>query len=363
MVFRLSQARIRAAIAHFFGARGATRASSPPAVVAPMALAPVPDEVPDLAPEPRPELRPEASSALMPDVTEAIAMPERHDSPCPETQPAEAETRAETEAVAEAEAPAAVVAAPDPDAERLLARCTLLQGQMLDLTTRLADMEQQVRSYEQHQYQALGDVVSECLRLRQEYHSLKAARSGAAADRERARQADEDFDAYRRSTEQAAAPLPELDEDEQDELRRLYRAAAMRCHPDRAAEAERAEAHEIFLRVQAAYQTCDLAGLRSITAELAGLARRDEVAGTAGTGTAEPTAAPASSAVRRRVAELQVQVADLILAVQTLQLDPAYRQALQVERWEAQFADARARFEAECETLREQIAILASRAA
>jgi hypothetical protein len=361
LVFRLSLARIRAAIAHFFGARGATRASSSP-VVAPTALAPVPDEVPDLAPAPRPERRPEASPALTPDVTEALAMPERHDSPCPETQPAEAETRAETQAVAEAaaeaEGPAAVVAAPDPDAERLLARCALLQGQMLDLTTRLADMEQQVRSYEQHQYQALGEVVSECLRLRQEYHSLKAARSGAAADRERARQADEDFDAYRRSTEQAAAPLPELDEDEQDELRRLYRAAAMRCHPDRAAEAERTEAHEIFLRVQAAYQACDLAGLRSITAELAGLARRDEVAGTA-----EPAAAPASSAVRRRVAELQVQVADLILAVQTLQLDPAYRQALHVERWEAQFADARARFEAECETLREQIAILASRAA
>jgi hypothetical protein len=367
LVFRLSLARIRAAIAHFFGARGATRASLPSAVVAPMAVAPVPDEVPDLALGPRPELRPEASPALTPDVTEALAMPERHDSPCPETQPAEAETRAETEVVAEApaeaEGPAAVVAAPDPDAERLLARCTLLQGQMLDLTTRLADMEHQVRSYEQHQYQALGEVVSECLRLRQEYLSLKAARSGAAADRERARQADEDFDAYRRSTEQAAAPLPELDDDEQDELRRLYRAAAMRCHPDRAAEAERAEAHEIFLRVQAAYQACDLAGLRSITAELAGLARRDQAAGTAGTGTAEPAAAPASSAVRRRVAELQIQVADLILAVQTLQLDPAYRQALQVERREAQFADARARFEAECETLREQIAILASRAA
>ena len=68
---------------------------------------------------------------------------------------------------------------------------------------------------------------------------------------------------------------------------------------------------------------------------------------------------PASSAVRRRVAELQIQVADLMLAVQTLQLDPAYRQAVQVERWEANFAEARAGFEAECEALRAQIARLA----
>ena len=54
----------------------------------------------------------------------------------------------------------------------------------------------------------------------------------------------------------------------------------------------------------------------------------------------------------------QIQVADLMLAVQTLQLDPAYRQAVQVERWEANFAEARAGFEAECEALRAQIARL-----
>ena len=61
----------------------------------------------------------------------------------------------------------------------------------------------------------------------------------------------------------------------------------------------------------------------------------------------------------RRDAKLQVQVADLMLAVQTLQLDPGYRKAVQVERWEADFAAARACFEAECEALRAQIASLA----
>ncbi|NUQ79175.1 MAG: molecular chaperone DnaJ, partial [Polyangiaceae bacterium] len=76
--------------------------------------------------------------------------------------------------------PAAIVAAPDPDAERLLVRRAQLEGQMLDLSSRLADMEQQVRRYEQHQYRALGEVLGECLRLRQEYLGLKAARSGAA---------------------------------------------------------------------------------------------------------------------------------------------------------------------------------------
>ncbi|ENO95809.1 heat shock protein DnaJ [Thauera phenylacetica B4P] len=288
--------------------------------------------------EASPEETPEVSAEAPAGVTELVPVPERHDT-----------TRLEDDPVA----PAAIAAAPDPDAERLLARCARLQAQMLDFTARLADMEQQVRSYEQHQFLALGDVVGECLRLRQQYLSLKAARSGSTADREQARQADADFDAYRRSTEHTPTPLPELDDDEQDELRRLYRAAAMRCHPDRAEEAERAEAHDVFLRVQAAYQARDLDGLRSITAELAGWARESDEASPAQAGTV-----PASSAVRRRVAELQIQVADLMLAVQTLQLDPAYRQAVQVERWEANFAEARAGFEAECEALRAQIARL-----
>jgi hypothetical protein len=349
--FRLSLASIRAAIIRLFGARAATPA--PSARVEPVALQPVVEVRPEVSPELGPamptEVTPEAPATVIADLqskvtpatTATLSMPEGQLTPASESDPV---------------APAAVIAAPDPDAERLLVRCVQLEGQMLDLSSRLADMEQQVRSYEQHQYAALGDVVGECLRLRQEYLRLKAARSGAATDAEKARQADEDFEAYRRSTEHTTEPLPELDEDEQDELRRLYRAAAMRCHPDRAAEAERAEAHDVFLRVQAAYQARDLEGLRAITAELAGWARARQAAGAVEPGAVRAGAEPAGSGVRRRVSELQHKVADLILAVQTLQLDPVYRKALQVERWDTHFADARAAFEAECEALRAQIA-------
>ncbi|MBP7641026.1 MAG: molecular chaperone DnaJ, partial [Thauera sp.] len=104
--------------------------------------------------EASPEETPEVSAEAPAGVTELVPVPERHDT-----------TRLEDDPVA----PAAIAAAPDPDAERLLARCARLQAQMLDFTARLADMEQQVRSYEQHQFLALGDVVGECLRLRQEY--------------------------------------------------------------------------------------------------------------------------------------------------------------------------------------------------
>ncbi len=242
-----------------------------------------------------------------------------------------------------------VVVAPDPDADKLLARSALLQGQMLDLSARLADMQHRVRAFEHQQYLALGEVLDECLQLRHEYLRLKAEATGAAADLDEARKAGEDFDTYRRAAEEAARPLPTLGEGEQDELRKLYRTAAMRCHPDRAAEADQESAHGFFVRVQEAYRARDVEALRRIIGEMkAGPGLQQE----------EPGRMRAGLELRLRVSELQNQVADLILAVQTLQLDRVYRQAVRIDDWDEHFAHARARFEAECAALRAQIRAL-----
>ena len=203
---------------------------------------------------------------------------------------------------------------------------------MLDFTGRLADMGAgaQLRAAAVPLPSATW-WVNACA-CAGEYLDLKAERSGAAADREQARQAEADFDAYRRSTAHTPAPRPELDDDEQDELRRLYRAAAVRCHPDRA-EAERAEAHDVFLRVQAAYQARDLAGLRAITAELAG-GRASATTGAPQAGSAAPASKPSGVGLPncrpgRRPDPCRADPA-------TGSRVPAG--AAQVERWETHFA-------------------------
>lgn len=241
---------------------------------------------------------------------------------------------------------------PDPDFDRLLARAAKLQAQKLDLAARLADMQRTVREFEQRQYAALDDILGECLRLRHEYARLKADRSGAAADRDEAQAAANDFDSYRSAAEARPAALPELDEEEREALRRLYRTAASRCHPDRASEADQQDAHARFLRVQEAYRGNDVDGLRTILAELdAGANRRsaDEVVPHDAAGTN----------IRRHVGALQNQVADLILAIQTLQLDSVYREANRIDDWDRYFAQARRAFENECAALRRQMRMFA----
>jgi hypothetical protein len=320
----------------------------------------------------RPEAPSEAGEAVIayeaprePSSDAATPVPDRIEAPADETAvvptPAaadddvapiecrEPETPPEPPTRAPADAPVAAV--PDPDLDRLVARSAMLETQMLDLTARLAEMEQRVREFEHRQYQALGEVLDECLRLRQEYLRLKAQRSAAPADLEAARRAAEEFDAYRRTTEETRKELPALDEEERDELRGLYRAAAMRCHPDRVAEADKASAHGYFLRIQEVYRKNDLAGLRRVLAEIDSRQPPSQAQA--------PRLAAGGDEIRRRVGSLQIQVADLILAIQTLQLNVTYRQATRLDNWDAHFARSREQFEDECDALRAQIDALA----
>ena len=63
-----------------------------------------------------------------------------------------------------------------------------------------------------------------------------------------------------------------------------------------------------------------------------------------------------SEALRKSLSALRSRAADLILAVQTLQLDPDYRRALDEGGWQAYFDEAHAGFEHECALLRQALA-------
>ncbi|WP_156822103.1 J domain-containing protein [Azoarcus sp. KH32C] len=274
-----------------------------------------------------------------------------------EVLPAESAEIEDEEVPEPATAEAAVAHMPDADLDKLIARAVMLQGQMRDLTVRLAEMQRLVCQFQQSQYVALGTVIEECLMLRAEYYRLRAEQTGAASDREEAGAAAKERDAFHKTVEESSRQASaQLDEEEQDELRRLYRAAVMRCHPDRVGDTDKDAAHESFLSVQEAYRRSDLAALQRLLGELEtdSIARQDTTAS---------TSASTDHSARSRVRDLQDQVADLILAIQTLQLDTVYRQARSVDDWEDYFAHVRSRFVDECATLRRRIDALSAGAA
>lgn len=236
----------------------------------------------------------------------------------------------------------------DPEAEALHKKITGLDARIVELLARKGVIDEAILAFQIAQYQALGATLEKCLRLRLEYLRLKAARSGAEEDRQAARKAEADCDACAPPGPEDGASMDALSADEQAELKQRYRSAAMRCHPDRVPEASKGAAQVLFLRLEKAYRSRDLLALRLICRELDGSAdlRGDDVL------------LPGCEALLRRLSDLQDHAADLILAVQSSQLDPLYRKAICPAEWEADFAEARERLEEECEALERHIRFL-----
>lgn len=252
------------------------------------------------------------------------------------------------EAPVDGPAAAALQCRDDPAAEALNRKIAGLEARVAELAARKAGMDETLLSFQIAQYQALGATLETTLRLRLTCLRLQAARSGDPADIQAEQDAAADYQACQPDPEAAATALDGLDEADRAELRQRYRSAAMRCHPDRVSEADKAVAGTRFQKLQEAYRAGDLAALRAVCCELDGLGERRDGGGTlAGV-----------DSLKRRLSDLQDHAADLILAVQSGQLDPVYRKALRPADWEAEFADMRARLEGECEALQRRIATL-----
>lgn len=264
----------------------------------------------------------------------------------PEADPARPEPNSGTSLPGDIASPASCpVAAADPALDAIRARIASLQTQVVDLETRKAEMEQLIDEFAFCQYQALGELVGEQLRLQHELLQRRAARSSRPEDEQAAAAAAEEYQAYQKARNEPDAPQVALADGEREELKALYRSAVMRCHPDRVDEAAKPQAHEMFLRTQDAYRRRDLESLRLISRQLA-----------AGDSASPSGGAPTSRELLEGLLEsLLDKGAALLLAIQSLQMQAQYRRAHHREQWEDYFAAARERLEDECEAMRRQL--------
>jgi hypothetical protein len=324
------------------------------------APAPIPDAVPDA----------HASEAAGTDVAPvrfeaAIAEPVAEPSAVPGAAPVLAQDPAIAPAPASAAGATEAAAAPlaeeappapalrsvpaprsDPELEGLHQRIARMQEKVLDLESRKADMDALVEEHAFRQYQALGDLLRDQLALRGEVLNLRAERSQSESDRAAAAAAAEELAAYERAARGTPPVEINVAPEVQDELRAIYRSAVMRCHPDRVSDADKAHAHEVFLRTQEAYRRRDLEALRLIDRQIDSdlkLARADD-------------GRNAFDQMQAFLAALEDKGVELAMSIHALQGEARYRQARQRERWDDDFASLRAQIESECAALRREIA-------
>lgn len=144
----------------------------------------------------------------------------------------------------------------------------LLQAHALALQADIAEMHRTINAFDQAQDAAIGPLLRDCLDAKRQHLQQLHAQSGSDADRAQAEAAQEHFDQYTQAQDAKPIPSPALDPEAQAQMKKLYRKLAMRLHPDRVEEDEKAQAQALFQRLQVSYEGNDFSALQALEQQL-----------------------------------------------------------------------------------------------
>lgn len=238
----------------------------------------------------------------------------------------------------------------DPEIALLESELEQLAAELADLETEQAEIAHLLARYQAAFDRALGDRIARLLELRMKARKRRAEAEpeepAAQADYEEARR---DYEQHR-AEEEARREIGEkaewdLSEEEQKELKRLYRAASKRCHPDAVPEEHVEAATAMFRELNEAYQSGDLERVRRIAERAAAGLFETEGGGD------DPEKRKAR--LRARIAAVRVALAKARAEVESLKESPSYRSAAGREDWEGYFEEQGRKLEEHIERLNE----------
>lgn len=158
----------------------------------------------------------------------------------------------------------------DPRLAALRLEAEALEQRLAELESEKSEIEREIHSFNLRHEQELGPILEEIFRIQAEKKRQRAEEkpkdSEARAEYEEAKA---EYEEYSRAVEEAQAEVRiELTEEEEDELKTLYRKASKQCHPDAVEENRKEEARELFLELDEAYERNDLDSVRRIAEQI-----------------------------------------------------------------------------------------------
>lgn len=211
----------------------------------------------------------------------------------------------------------------DLEVPNLQFQLQILELRLQSLSNEKSDLERTLVIFNRRYNEALGTLVIDLLGAQATLAQRKAEASRQRAsqnqeveqeaeqDKQHAEQARQDWQDYQGEyEEQQIQDAPNhLNDEEEAELKKLYRKACSLCHPDRFEDEEKEAAHQMFVVLQEVYKTNDLSALRELHVSLktGGLPKAPRSA-TLGR----------SDALRAAIAELQCRITDILCQLQRL---------------------------------------------
>ena len=164
----------------------------------------------------------------------------------------------------------ALITIEDQEIPRLQFELQILELRLESLSNEKAEIERCLIIFNQRHDDALGQVIQDLLQTRATYARLIALTKEDDAEQESAQaeaeEAESTYQQYSQQHEQLQKEtrVPELDKEQEKELKALYRKACSVCHPDKAAEDKKQMAHDVFVILQDAYKSNDIEQVRQI---------------------------------------------------------------------------------------------------
>lgn len=154
-----------------------------------------------------------------------------------------------------------------PPIDNLLHEIQQLERQISEVSQEVAETQKRMSAFSKLHSEKLGDLLEGIL-----FESKVKAKRIAEIDPSQQdiyEEAASDHEKYTNSQEAVRKnKTRNLEPREQKELKRLYRKASMKCHPDRVVDELHDQAQAIFLELTEAYKNNDLDQLRAISEQL-----------------------------------------------------------------------------------------------
>lgn len=216
-----------------------------------------------------------------------------------------------------------LVAHEDIDVTKLQFQLKLLELRLQSLSDEKSELERRLVVFNSRYNDALGSLLVDLLKAAAELAQCKAKQSQQRAthdkeaeqefeqDKQQAEQAEKDWYEYKQEyqLQQEQEAPNHLSDEQETELKALYRKSCSLCHPDKLEEEQKDIAHQVFVELQEVYKKNDLAALRDIYTKLKtqGLFKAHRSSTLSRTDT-----------LRAAIAELQHRIADALKQIQQL---------------------------------------------
>ena len=213
----------------------------------------------------------------------------------------------------------ALVSVEEQEIPRLQFQLQVLELRLESLSNEKIELERCLIIFNRRYDEVLGDLIQDVLKARAEYARLLAKSKDNPIEKEsaqaQAEQAEETYQQYSKQHEQLQneEAIPELDQEQEKELKTLYRKACNFCHPDKVTEDKKGIAHEIFVSLQEAYKSNDIEQVTKIYERVKN-------------GDFSQTRATTLSKVdmlKAAIAEIKYQIDKLLIELQQLQTSQA----------------------------------------